>query len=44
MMKSIRPDNPEPLTSPKQGIGQIFVRFAVLLVLVIVVLAWAWHR
>jgi hypothetical protein len=45
-MKTIRPDNtdPIPLRRSPQGIRNIMLRFAVLLVLAMVVLALAWSR
>jgi hypothetical protein len=43
-MKSIRPDIPEPLKIPRHSIGTIMLRFAVLLVVAVVVMALAWQR
>lgn len=45
-MKTVRPDKPEPIPVRKgpQGMGQIIIRFAVLLVIVAVVLLIVWLR
>jgi hypothetical protein len=45
-MQSIRPDHtdPIPLRRQPQRMGQIMIRFVVLLVLAVVVLALVWNR
>lgn len=45
-MKTVRPDKPEPIPvrNGPQGMGQIIIRFAALLVIVAVLLLVAWLR
>jgi hypothetical protein len=45
-MKSVRPDNPNPipLQSAPPGMGTIMIRFVGLLVVAVVVLALIWSR
>jgi hypothetical protein len=46
LMKTVRPDNPDPipLRSSQHGMGTIMIRFVGLLVLAVVVLALVWSR
>jgi hypothetical protein len=45
-MKSVRPDNPNPipLRNAPPGMGTIMIRFVGLLVVAVVILALAWSR
>jgi hypothetical protein len=45
-MKSVRPDNPDPipLRSAPPGMGTIMVRFVGLLVVAVVVMVLVWNR
>jgi len=45
-MKTVRPNNPDPmpLRSSPHGMGTIMIRFVGLLVLAVVVLALVWSR
>ena len=45
-MKSVRPDNtdPIPLRNPSPGMGTIMIRFVGLLAVAVVVLALIWSR
>ena len=45
-MKIVRPDAPAPMTGqkPRQSLVTLTIRFAVLLIVVVVLMALAWSR
>lgn len=45
-MKTVRPDKPEPIPvrNGAQGMGQVIIRFAVLLAIVVAVMLFVWLR
>lgn len=43
-MKIVRPKSTAPLAAPRQHVRSVVARFAILTVIIVVVLAVAWHR
>jgi hypothetical protein len=43
-VKIVRPKSTAPLAAPRQHAGTVVARFVVIMAIIVVVLAVAWHR